>query len=126
MIKKVLGVASSAQWNAETRLRIRHLVLIDSLAETGNMRLTAAAMNLSQPAISKLLQDAEDALGEKLFERSRRGVTATSAGDVMIFRARQMLGDLASARDDIRMVAQGRSGRLRVGSFLLRLMAMQA
>jgi DNA-binding transcriptional LysR family regulator len=109
----------AAPWHAETRLRIRHLVLIDELVRTGNMRLAAERMNMSQPAATKLLQDAEDALGERLFERSRQGVSPTMVGNVMAFRARQMLSDLGSAREDIRMVAQGRSGRLRIGAFLV-------
>ena len=48
-------------------MKLRHLVLIETLARTNNMHLTAEQMNLSQPAISKMLKEIENLIGFKLF-----------------------------------------------------------
>jgi len=62
------------------RLRLRHLELLVALGEAGTMRAAADRLHLSQPAISKMLLETEDALGARLFERSRQGVHPTPAG----------------------------------------------
>ena len=71
-----------------SRLRIRHLVLLDELGRSLNMHRAAEAMHLSQPALSKLLAEAEELAGQTLFERSHHGVTPTPLGLMMIGRAR--------------------------------------
>ena len=67
-----------------SRLRIRHLVLLDELGRSLNMHRAAEAMHLSQPALSKLLAEAEELAGQTLFERSHHGVTPTPLGLMMI------------------------------------------
>jgi DNA-binding transcriptional LysR family regulator len=99
------------------RLRLRHLELLVALAEVGTMRAAAGRLNLSQPAISKMLLEAEDALGARLFERSRQGVHPTAAGTAAMYRARVMLGELAHARDEVEAIRGGASAVLRVGTF---------
>lgn len=99
------------------RLRLRHLELLVTLAETGTMRAAAQALHLSQPAISKMLVEAEDALDARLFERSRQGVLPTAAGSAAVHRARVVLGELAQARDEVGAIRRGASAVLRVGTF---------
>lgn len=99
------------------RLRLRHLELLVSLAEAGTMRAAAERLHLSQPAISKMLIEAEDALGARLFERSRQGVQLTAAGNAAVHRARVVLGELAHARDEVGAIRKGASAVLRVGTF---------
>lgn len=106
-----------AGWHANTRLKIRHLVLIERLASLRNVRSAAQSMNFSQPAATKLLKEAEGALGTILFSRSRRGVVPTEIGEAVIFRVRQILNDLDAARRDVALLAKGSAGRLRVGTF---------
>lgn len=99
------------------RLRLRHLDLLVALAEAGTMRAAAERLHLSQPAISKMLLEAEDALGARLFERSRQGVQPTPAGAAAVHRARVVLGELAHAHDEVQAIRHGASTVLRVGSF---------
>jgi DNA-binding transcriptional LysR family regulator len=99
------------------RLRLRHLELLVALVEVGTMRAAAARLHLSQPAISKMLLEAEDALGARLFERSRQGVEATACGVAAVHRARVVLGELAHARDEVEAIHRGASAVLRVGTF---------
>ena len=43
-----------------TRMRVRHLELLDALGETLNIHKAAPRLNLSQPATSKLLKELEE------------------------------------------------------------------
>ncbi|TAM53956.1 MAG: LysR family transcriptional regulator, partial [Burkholderiaceae bacterium] len=52
------------------RLRLRHLELLVALAEAGTMRGAAERLHLSQPAISKMLNEIESGFGVRLFDRS--------------------------------------------------------
>jgi DNA-binding transcriptional LysR family regulator len=99
------------------RLRLRHLELLVVLTESGTMRAAASRLHLSQPAISKMLLEVEDALGAQLFERSRQGVTPTSAGSAAVHRCRVVLSELAHARDEVDAIRSGASAVLRVGTF---------
>lgn len=91
--------------------------LLKVLAETGTMRAAASRLHLSQPAISKMLSELEDALGSRLFERSPQGVLLTSAGEAALHRARVVLGELAHAQDEVDAIRSGASAVLRIGAF---------
>lgn len=71
---------------------------------------------MSQPAATKLLQQAEEALGAKLFTRLARGMEPTATGEVLIRFARQSLVDFAFAREQTAALRAGLRGRLRLGS----------
>lgn len=71
---------------------------------------------MSQPAATKLLQQAEEALGAKLFTRLARGMEPTATGEVLIRFARQSLVDFAFAREQAAALRAGLRGRLRLGS----------
>lgn len=98
------------------RLRLRHLELLVVLAEAGTMRAASSRLHLSQPAISKMLLEAEDALGARLFERSRQGVEITAAGMAAVHRARVVMAELAHARNEVEAIRGGASAVLRVGT----------
>ena len=59
------------------RLRLRDLHAFFTVVQTGSLAKAAAALNVSQPAVSQLIIDLEHAVGVKLFDRSSRGVTPT-------------------------------------------------
>lgn len=89
--------------------------LLDVLGETCNIRRASPRLNLSQPAVTKLLQEVEDLYGMQLFERLPRGLHPTSAGEVAIRWARLCLHDMGEALAEAHMVASGAVGRVRVG-----------
>ncbi|MFG5407171.1 LysR family transcriptional regulator [Piscinibacter sakaiensis] len=99
------------------RLRLRHLELLPALAETGTLRAAAGRLHLSQPALSKMLREAEEALGARLFERTRQGVQATAAGLAAVHRSRVVLSELAHAHREAGALRSGASAVLRVGTF---------
>jgi DNA-binding transcriptional LysR family regulator len=98
------------------RLRLRHLELLVALAETGTMRGAAGRLNLSQPAISKMLAEVEGGLGGRLFERSHQGVQANAFGAIAVHRARVSLSEVVRARDEIDALRAGATAVLRVGA----------
>src|SRR3546814_12577367 len=66
------------------RLRTRQLALLSLRYDERNLGRAAAALHISQPAASKLLQQAEDTFGVALFERHARGMTPTPYGEILI------------------------------------------
>lgn len=98
-----------------TRMRVRHLELLDALGETLNIHKAAPRLNLSQPATSKLLKEMEELYRTPLFERQPRGLRPTAAGESAIRRARQLLQEIGDALVEAHLVASGASGRIRLG-----------
>jgi DNA-binding transcriptional LysR family regulator len=98
------------------KLKFRHLRLLVALHESGNLSRTAEAMALTQPAVSKWLQEIEGEIGEALFLRSARGVTPTPMGELLVRRARVLLHELEHTQAELAHFKQGDTGPLRLGS----------
>ncbi|MCQ9426797.1 LysR family transcriptional regulator [Pseudomonas sp. LJDD11] len=96
-------------------IRYKHLVLIDTLARTRNMHTAAACMNLSQPALSKMLRDLEDLFGFALFERLTRSMAPTELGDYVVRYAQRVLADSQQFVDQVNRLRKGGHGSIRVG-----------
>jgi molybdenum-dependent DNA-binding transcriptional regulator ModE len=79
------------------RLRSRQLLLLEALGRERNLGRAAAALGMSQPAATKLLQQAEETLGVAVFTRQARGMEPTGVGEVLIRYARQSLVDFGFA-----------------------------
>jgi DNA-binding transcriptional LysR family regulator len=97
-------------------LKLKHLVMINSLAKTRNMHTTAEQMNVTQPAISKLLRDLEVALGFSLFERQTRHLVLTELGEFVARYARITLEDTESFIDQLNKLRKGGHGHLKIGT----------
>jgi DNA-binding transcriptional LysR family regulator len=68
--------------------QLRHLL---ALADQGSFGRAAAALEMTQPALSRSMQGLERQVGAALFERSKRGVVPTDEGRVLIVRARALV-----------------------------------
>jgi LysR family hydrogen peroxide-inducible transcriptional activator len=96
------------------RPTLRQLEYIVAVAETGQVGLAAAQLNVSQPSLSAQLAEVEADLGVVLFQRGRSGAKITPVGEEVVRRARQILHEL----QDLRAAARGGGifqGRLRLG-----------
>ncbi|MGV3679287.1 MAG: LysR family transcriptional regulator [Acidovorax sp.] len=98
------------------RLRMRHLQLLVALADAGSMRAAATQLNLSQPALSKMLGEIEAGFDARLFERTAHGLVANAAGNAAIYRARVILGELSRSKDEVDAMRDGAEGLLRLGT----------
>jgi DNA-binding transcriptional LysR family regulator len=103
-------------WYMRANLKPRHLQMLVSLDDFRNVGRVAASLNVTQPAVSRALGELERGLGLTLFERSARGVNPTAYGECLIRHARAMLGGLALAREELRGLALGASGKASVGA----------
>jgi len=89
-----------------------------AMAEHGHFGRAAAALGVSQPALTKRIRGLEARLGGSLFERHARGASPTDAGLLLCERARQLLEETAAAVQQVCSVLSGRSGPLRIGTGL--------
>ena len=100
------------------KISIRQIVLLNALDEFRNMGRAAVSMHMTQPAVSHLLQQLEEKLGVKLFERLPRGMEPTIYGEVMVRYAKSVIHDFDHAEAEIAELAQGASGLVRIGSVI--------
>lgn len=100
------------------RLKLRHLVLLVTIADEGSFVKAAEALYVSQPAVTRSVREVEELVGIDLFVRGPRGVVPTPAGEILIERARSALGSLRRASEQIEEVRQGGPRPLRVGTNL--------
>lgn len=100
---------------ALSHLRFRHLMLILHLSEHGTLHKAAKHLNISQPAVTAMLNDLESLIGVRLFDRSPRGVVATEQARPVFEEARTILNQFSNFTATVGRIAQGRERVLRVG-----------
>lgn len=94
------------------------LLLMRSLlavAEHGAITEAAAALGLSQPALSRRIQQLEDDFGTPLLQRSRRGVVLTEMGRLVQAEARVLVERYGRLRESVRAHLQLEQGSVRMG-----------
>jgi LysR family hydrogen peroxide-inducible transcriptional activator len=97
------------------RPSIRQLEYLVALAGTRHFGRAAKACAVTQPALSLQIRELEELLGVKLFERSRRQVLVTPAGERVIARAREALRRIDDLLDEARAAQRPFTGRLSLG-----------
>ena len=97
------------------RLKIRHLILIKTVADQRSISKAAAALHITQSAATKTLRELEESLGVELFKRGPRGVAPTAYGQAMLHRADAILSEVNSAADEIAALRTGAAGRIYIG-----------
>lgn len=85
-----------------------------AVAEELHFGRAAARLHMTQPPLTQAIQALERALGVRLFERSRRGVTLTPAGAELVAPVRRLLHDAEALPALAQAAEEGRSGRLRL------------
>ncbi len=79
------------------RIRLRHLHTFVAVAQQGTLGRAAETLNLSQPALSKTLNELEQLTGARLFERGRLGAQLTLPGEQFLTHALKILDALNHA-----------------------------
>ncbi|MBN6045219.1 LysR family transcriptional regulator [Citrobacter sp. ku-bf4] len=79
------------------RIRLRHLHTFVAVAQQGTLGRAAETLNLSQPALSKTLNELEQLTGTRLFERGRLGAQLTLPGEQFLTHAVKVLDALNTA-----------------------------
>jgi DNA-binding transcriptional LysR family regulator len=97
-------------------LKIKHLRLLVELGDHHTVAKAAVTLNVSQPAVSKMLSEMESGFGVELFERAGRGIRPTMFGEALIRHAREVLFNLVRANEEFRILSKGAEGRISIGT----------
>ena len=100
------------------RLKLRHLQLVDALSEHRSMVRAAEHLHVTQPVVTRGLQELEEILGVELFERTPRGLVPTIFGEAFTVHARDVIAQLNQAGTHLRELAGGGRGSVTVGTHL--------
>lgn len=96
-------------------LSIRQLQYAVAVADTLGFRKAAERCHVSQPTLSAQIRELEDVLGVQLFERDKRRVTLTRAGEIVVQRARKVLLGVDDLLNEAKRAGDPFSGTLRIG-----------
>lgn len=99
-------------------LDLRRLAVFREVAERRSFSSAAAALDYTQSVVSHHVAQLERELGTSLFERGRRPIRLTPAGERLRDHAAAILGAAVAAEEDMRALAGLETGLLRVGAFL--------
>lgn len=94
--------------------RLRYFIAV---AEYGSYRNAAQAIHISQPPLTRQVQQLEEALGYDLFIRTPKGVELTTAGSVFLEEAKNVLSLVDKAAKSGQMASEGRLGELNIGIY---------
>lgn len=96
---------------------LRHLRYFVAVAEEENIGRAAARLHISQPPLTRQIQQLEEELGVTLFTRTPRGMELTQAGELFLEEARNIRALVEQATERTQRAGQGKLGRLDVGIF---------
>ncbi|ECW0907820.1 LysR family transcriptional regulator [Salmonella enterica subsp. enterica] len=98
------------------RIRLRHLHTFVAVAQQGTLGRAAETLNLSQPALSKTLNELEQLTGTRLFERGRLGAQLTVPGEQFLTHAVKVLDALNTAGQALNRKEDASADVVRIGS----------
>ncbi|MCG8634220.1 MAG: LysR family transcriptional regulator [Desulfobacterales bacterium] len=96
-------------------IEIKHLKLLKTITETGNLTRAAIRLNISQPALSRQLKTIEDRLGTALFERTKKRMIPTKMGAALNRTASIVLNEIRQAEYEVSKALHGETGDLKIG-----------
>lgn len=100
------------------KLKFHQLVVFDQVLKSGSLLRAAQVLNLTQPAITKIIHELESYFDAPLLIRSNRGVAATELGELVVRRAKSLLAELRSLTDEVNAFQEGTSGHVMVGTLI--------
>jgi LysR family transcriptional regulator for metE and metH len=97
-----------------SHIELRHLRLLQALAETGSVSAAAERLHLTQSAVSHQLKALEDALDMPLVERAARPLQPSAAGRRLLALAGAVLPQVEAALRDVARLKEGDVCELRI------------
>lgn len=96
-------------------IKLHQLRAFVDVTRQGSIRAASRASGLSQPAVTKAIQELEQVLGARLFIRRQQGVVLTDIGENFFKHASLVLEELRVAQEDIQQRLGLAGGRVNIG-----------
>lgn len=97
------------------QIEFRHLKYFQTVAKELHFRKAAEKLFITQPALSRQIQQLEEYVGTELFKRDKRNVSLTKAGEYLLTESQFLFDHLGFIKDNIRHIANGDEGEIRIG-----------
>lgn len=97
-------------------MNLSHLKVFYIAAEKRNFSQTAKALHISQPSVSLQIQQLEDYLQTKLFERTTKTIRLTEAGHVLYHYAERIMHLVEYAEKEISLLSEALTGEVQLGA----------
>ena len=97
-------------------MELRQLRYLVALAEEGSFTRAAESEHIAQPAVSQQIRRLEDEVGVPLVERTTRRVSLTEAGELLVVRARRIMGEIEAAEIELQALRGMYAGHVTIGA----------
>lgn len=98
--------------------------VVHQVATAGSFTRAAEILGYTQSGVSRQVAAMEAAAGAPIFDRTRRGVALTPAGQVLVRRAAEVLADVAATELELAGLRDRLAGRLTIGAYPTAAMAL--
>ncbi|WP_337263945.1 MULTISPECIES: LysR substrate-binding domain-containing protein [unclassified Serratia (in: enterobacteria)] len=95
--------------------KLQQLKAFQQVIRCGSIRAAARALDQSQPAISRSIQELEQTLKTQLIVRGSKGMTLTPNGHIFALRVQLVIEELQRATEEIQQLDQRSQGSLAIG-----------
>lgn len=97
-------------------LELRELRLLAAIASEGSFAKAARTLHISQPALSRSVQEAERKVGFRIFDRGRAGATPTDTGRMLLRHANIVMATAMDLQRELALIRGVGTGALRIGT----------
>jgi DNA-binding transcriptional LysR family regulator len=110
-------MAKDIDWEGRIgrRLRLRDLHIFFTAVQCGSMAKAGQKLGVTQPAVSRVIAELEQALGVRLLDRGARGIEPTIYGRALLTRGNAAFDELRQGVRDIEFLADPTVGEVRIG-----------
>jgi Transcriptional regulator len=91
-----------------------------TIVAQGTFSQAAKQLHISQPALSIAVKKLETQIGQPLFDRGQTPLALTTAGELYVAKARQVVALEESLTDDLTHLEHRLTGNLTIGGALFR------
>lgn len=109
------AISSALNFFWSPSLKLNQLKAVVAVAKHGSLRAASRHLSITQPAITRAIQEIEKDLGAALFERTSKGVRLTPIGKVMVSRAKLIANNIQQAYDEVNQLKGEAKGSVSFG-----------